>query len=502
MATLAPPPARSRTNDQPSPTEERAARVRYRRAIALLVMSLLVPGSAQLIAGNRRVGRIALWTWVGLIAAMVFSVLLGLVWHGFAFWLATTPWVLLIIRLGLIAAAIAWVGLIVDAWRLGQPLTLRLNHRRVVVALNGVLAFSVAGVLLFGSHLVDAQRQLVQDLFGGSQVVGAHDGRFNILLLGGDAGAGRTGLRPDSMTVASIDADSGRTVLIGLPRNMANFPFEKGSVMAEEFPDGFDCDGCYLNAVSTWAEDHSDLFPKSEHPGIDATISGVEGVTGLKMNYWAMVDLQGFKDLVDAVGGVTLNVRQSIPIGLPTDDFYDHIEPGVRQLNGFETLWFARARHDSNDYSRMARQKCVMTAMLQQISPQTAIKNFSAIAQASGSMVSTNVPASEVSKFIPLALKAKDQKISSVSLVPPLINTADPDMSVVHNTVTEAIDKAEGRVEENDGAEADKGGGEAASAEARKKQAAKQSNELSGGSLGSIQDGYVANDTDDVAAVC
>ena len=98
-----------------------------------------------------------------------------------------------------------------------------------------------------------------------------------MLLLGGDSGAGRWGLRPDSMTIASIDADSGRTVLIGLPRNMANFPFAEGSVMDEQFPDGFDCDGCYLNGVSTWAGDNTELFGKSKNPGIDATIDGDRG---------------------------------------------------------------------------------------------------------------------------------------------------------------------------------------------------------------------------------
>ena len=77
-----------------------------------------------------------------------------------------------------------------------------------------------------------------------------------MLLLGGDSGADRWGLRPDSLTVASIDADTGKTVLFGLPRNMLNFPFAKGSVMAEQFPHGYDCDGCELNSLATWAGDH------------------------------------------------------------------------------------------------------------------------------------------------------------------------------------------------------------------------------------------------------
>ncbi len=135
---------------------------------------------------------------------------------------------LLVLRLALIGGAVFWAYLFLDAWRLGQPLSLGLSHRRAVVGVNGFLCFGVAGSLLFGAHLVGVQRDFIVTMFGDSTVVGAHDGRFNVLLMGGDSGAGRWGLRPDSMTVASIDAETGRTVLISLPRNMENFPFAPG----------------------------------------------------------------------------------------------------------------------------------------------------------------------------------------------------------------------------------------------------------------------------------
>ena len=246
------------------------------------------------------------------------------------------------------------------------------------------------------------------------------------------------------MTVASIDAETGKTVLISLPRNMQNFPFAEGSVMAEQFPDGFDAEGMYLNGLSTWALDHAALFKGSKNPGVDATIQGVEGITGLKMNYWAMVNLEGFKDLVDAVGGVELNVRQPIPVGLPWEKTFHYIDPGKRTLNGHDTLWFARAREGSDDYSRMARQKCVMSAMLQQVSPQVALRNFEKIAGASEAMVSTDIPRGEVDRFVDLALKARSQKIATLSLVPPMINTAHPDIALVQQKVAAAIARAEG----------------------------------------------------------
>ncbi len=471
-----------------APSAERAARVRFRRAVTLMLMTLVLPGSAQLVAGNKRVGRIALRIWLGTILLFLITMLAVLVHRDLAFWLMSNTALLGVLRLLLVAGALGWAALFMDAWRIGHPLTLQQHHRLAVVGLNGFLSLSVAGVLLFGAHLVAVQRDFMITMFGDGAVSGAHDGRFNVLLLGGDSGAGRTGLRPDSLTVASIDARTGKTVLVGLPRNLANFPFAEGSAMHREFPRGFRCEGCYLNAVSTWAVDHPDLFGKSKTPGVDATVMAVEGITGLKINYWAMVNLQGFKDLVDAVGGVRLHVRAPIPVGGLGDDVTGYIDPGVRVLNGHDTLWFARAREGSDDYSRMARQKCVMGAMLQQVSPQVAVRNFSKIAKASTAMISTNLPRSEVDRFIGLALEARGQKMATVSLVPPLVNTGDPDIEVIHTAVQDAIARSEG---------GDPAGDPAAGTKRKKR-----SGPVTGGSLGNLSDGYAANQSEDLATSC
>jgi len=463
---------------------DRAARVRFRRAVTLMLMTLLVPGSAQLVAGDRRLGRIAMRVWLAVLVLGATTMLAVAVHPTWGLELGSNTTLLLVVRLGLIGLALGWAALLVDAWRLGQPLTLLQRQRMMAVSLNGVLTFAVAGSLLFGSHLVAVHRDLMISMFANGTATGAHDGRYNVLLMGGDSGAGRWGLRPDSLTIASIDAETGRTVLIGLPRNMANFPFRPGSVMHKQFPRGFDCDGCYLNGVSTWAQDHTSLFKHSDNPGVDATVMAVEGITGLKINYWAMVNLQGFKDLVDAFGGVKLNVRQRIPVGLPSDSYFHYLDPGVRTLNGVDTLWFARARYDSDDYSRMARQKCVMGAMLAQVSPQRALRNFSDIAAASSEMVSTSIPRSEVARFVELALKARNQKISTVSLVPPVITTADPDIDKIHDMIDTAIGRSDGSI--------------APAPKPKKKRDAS----VTGGSVGNLSEGYAANQSDDLAASC
>ena len=94
------------------------------------------------------------------------------------------------------------------------------------------------------------------------------------------------------------------------------------------------------------------------------------------------------------------------------------------------------------------------------------------------------MPASEMDRFIPLALKARDQKVATLSLVPPLINTADPDIDLIHEKVAEAIDRAEGK-----GGAPGKGG-------------KKKPDSVTGGSIGSLSEGYAANQADDLAAAC
>ncbi|MBM7519288.1 LCP family protein [Nocardioides nitrophenolicus] len=492
------------------PVDERAARVRFRRALTLMAFTLVVPGSAQLIAGNRAIGRLALRIWLFSLATLL--AVAAWSWHdkGFALSLAFSPTAMLVIRLYLIAGALGWAALFVDAWRIGQPLSLRMPHRRAVVGVNGVLCFSVAGTMLFGAHLAAAQREWLT-MFADGDLGAAHNGRYNILLIGGDSGNDRWGLRTDSMTVASVDATTGRTVMIGLPRNMQNFPFRKGSVMAEQFPKGFDCDGCYLNGVSTWVGDHTQLFQDSKNPGIDATVSAIEGITDLDINYWVMVNMRGFERLVNAFGGVTLNVRQRIPVGGLGKDVTGYIEPGKRKLNGHDALWYARAREGSDDYSRMARQKCVFSALVSQVSPAQALTNFQEIAKASSAMIQTNIPGGALGDFVQLALRARTQKISSVSLVPPRINTADPDIDLVQKMIRNAVDRAEGdrkaakkattpaedaATPSGDAGEGDQGGDQAT------EQPAQQSGTVTGGSLGSRNEGYQANETDDVAAAC
>jgi LCP family protein required for cell wall assembly len=299
--------------------------------------------------------------------------------------------------------------------------------------------------------VVAVQRDVLLEVFGDGTAVDAADGRYNVLLLGGDSGAERWGVRPDSLTLASIDAETGRTVLLSLPRNLENVPFPADSPMGEAFPNGFDCESCYLNSVYTYARTHRTLFPGVDNPGLEATVQAVETITGLPVHYYAMVNMRGFSKLVDAVGGVTLRVRTEIAIGGGTGAITGTIEPGVHRLDGEQTLWYARSRAYDDDYSRMGRQKCVMAAMLAQLDPRRVLLHVQEIARASAQMLSTDIPHQELDTFVGLALKARKEPITTVSFVPPMIDTYDPDYDLIGEKVDAAIARAESTAKPSNG---------------------------------------------------
>jgi LCP family protein required for cell wall assembly len=420
--------------------------LRTRRAFLLVLITLVVPGSAQIVAGNRRLGRAALRVWLAAIAAIAALLVLYLVDRSAVFGLVTRSSFLLLVVIVLVACALGWLLLMVDAWRLARPASLCGAGRGALAAVTVCTVLLSSGTMLVGARQVMAGHDLISGVFGGNTRSAAVEGRYNVLLLGGDAGSDRIGVRPDSITLASIDAATGRTVLFSLPRNMQNIPFPADSPMHQAMPHGFDCgDACLLNAVYTYASEHKGLYPASvKDPGAQATMDAVEGVTGLKVNYYVLIDLKGFQHLIDAVDGITLDVNRRVPIGGGSSPITGWVEKGKNQhLDGYHALWFARSREGSSDYERMARQRCVMTAMLQQVNPQTMLTKFRAVAQASAQVVSTDIPEADLGRFVDLGLKAKKEKVTSVQFVPPLITPSHPDFAKVRELVASAISKSE-----------------------------------------------------------
>nr|WP_269327777.1 LCP family protein [Kineosporia mesophila] len=251
------------------------------------------------------------------------------------------------------------------------------------------------------------------------------------------------------MIVASIQPASGNTVLFSLPRNLERVPFRKDSPGAEAWPDGYRCadESCLLNAVWTWALD-APGYAKYENPGLKATEDAVTGVTGLTIDTYAMLNLKGFQDLIDAIGGVTLNVDERLPIGGNSerpDETIGYIEPGDNQhMNGWRALWFARSRWSTSDYDRMRRQRCVIAAVTDQADPVTVAKNFPKIAKALKDNMSTGIPQSDIQAWVDLATRVQGAEVTSLPFTDDVVaDRTDPDYDLIHRQVTKAIEKSE-----------------------------------------------------------
>jgi LCP family protein required for cell wall assembly len=437
----------------PTPDEVRrdaAARTRggrsrtLGRALLTTVAATVLPGSGHLLLRRYRTGAVIVTAFACGVAALLVlglradrSALLGTL---------LSSRTLTAGLVGLAAVALAWIAVIVRTWLLARPTGLRTGQRAVGVGVVALLCLSVAAPLGFGAELANSQRQLLDRLFpalgGGTPAAEAiGKGRLNVLLVGSDAGPDRRGTRTDTMMVASVDTRTGRTILFGLPRNLQRAQFPNGTAMARRFPNGFHdnadpLSGDYLlNAVYGYAHTHPEVAPAgpTTDPGLNLLNAAVETMLGLKLDYYVQVDMAGFASIIDALGGLTVDVGpEPLPVGGITPsgrrvkpDRY--IPAGVQHLDGTDTLAVARSRTNTDDYARMGRQRCLLQYVMQQKSPADLLANFQAVASATTDNVSTNIPQQVLPALVKVADSVGTVALDSVSFDPNLADPTEPD---------------------------------------------------------------------------
>lgn len=239
--------------------------------------------------------------------------------------------------------------------------------------------------------------------------------RLNLVLLGADSGVGRTGTRTDTMIVVSIDPASGNVAMFSVPRQLSNPPLPTGMGV-------WDCN-CLPDLITHLydaAERYPDAFPGPGEPTINAIKGTLQEIFGIPIHYFAMVNLEGFVGIVDALGGVTIDVPKTI-----VDEVYPHengsvqkvvIEAGRRHLDGHLALAYARIRRHSDDFARMHRQRCVLGAVAEQASPLAIMRSFGSIATAVKENVSTDIPQDRLADLVDLLPKVSTDRIDSLRI--------------------------------------------------------------------------------------
>lgn len=254
----------------------------------------------------------------------------------------------------------------------------------------------------------------------GAPVNAGDDGRLTIMFIGTDAGWGRKGARADVIMVATFDLNTGRVALFGIPRNSGSIELSDAAAQAL----GTDV---YLNLISSLysdANEHPELDPAGRDAGAIVLRDAVSKILGIPVDYYAVVNMGGLVDLVDAFGGVTVNVKERLWVRLspPTaqDEWkvYD-IQPGVQHLKGLEALAFARSRTGSDDYVRMGRQRCVIAALLDQNGMGEMALKFPAVAQVIKGSVETDIPINALQSLVAIRSNLKTGEMITVGFTPP-----------------------------------------------------------------------------------
>lgn len=408
------------------------------RGVWLVVLNVLIPGSAQALAGNRRLGRIGLtstligWFFVALL------IVINAIWKTALISIFAMPFFLVLTQIVLVYFAILWIVLTIDTLRLMRIVKTGPRARFWLPGIALVLVGVLAGGTLYASSLAGGVTRLVSAIGVAGPAVAPVDGRYNFLVLGVDSDPEREqdgmGARPDTMQVLSVDANTGKVLSWGFPRDMHNIPFPATSPMHKIYPNGYTesaaeyCgEWACLNTVYVDAElNHADLYPEAKKqgvsPGIFAMMDAAEGMTGLKMQFYAVVDMTGLQRMIDALGGVDIVVPERVGIanmGVPDDEVPEWIEAGPQHLDGWHALMFARSRHAATgDYDRMNRQQLLMQALQKQMNPANVLAKFQEVSKAGGQLLRTNIPQPMFGTLVDIAMKSRTAGYLGTSFTP------------------------------------------------------------------------------------
>lgn len=445
-----------------SPNRTRTAISPMRAAL----LTTLFTGAGHWLRGNRRQAVLFAAPLLSLLAAALLVTLLG----------GTTQLLIILVTPGALLA-LGLLNIVIGGWRLGATAHVvrgsRLPTRDRAVVVIAVLLLIVAPHVAVGRSLV-AFDELLNDTFAdvspspeppvspsgstdgspspGSSITASpatmpprgggtgtlpsltvttpwarpgaipwgDDGKFDLLLLGSDAGSDRWSRRMDVMLLVEVDVATGRVAMFGFPRNMVNVPLPPGAAR-----NASPC-GCFqklLNEVYTDATFYyPELWPgEGSVSGIAAVRATISELTQRPIDAVLVADLWGVIKVVDAMGGIDMNVTEPVYDNNYPDPVLGSIQlrigTGQQRLNGRLALAYARSRHQDSDYGRMRRQQALLLAIRDQLGAAT-ILNAPALAAAAKGYVWTDLPRSSLPNLVDLFSRAATAQVRLYRFAP------------------------------------------------------------------------------------
>jgi polyisoprenyl-teichoic acid--peptidoglycan teichoic acid transferase len=242
--------------------------------------------------------------------------------------------------------------------------------------------------------------------------------RINVLLVGVDKLPDRSASLTDTMIVASLDPVGKSVSMVSLPRDMVNVPLGNGDVY-----------GPKLNSLLSFAERNPKSFPEG---GMRTLEAAVGTLLGIPIHYYARIDFIGFIAMVDAVGGVDIDVKRPLKAkrydgyGLETTGF--RLTKGTHHLTGAEALAYARIRKGAGetDFTRAARQQDVIVALRSSVSSGGSLFwKLPTLLDAVANTIRTDVPTTRLPELAAIVDEVRSRDVVRVVIGHPLVGSAN-----------------------------------------------------------------------------
>ena len=299
-------------------------------------------------------------------------------------------------------------------WRPGRPAAAGLAAIFVVTAVPHLFAASIGLGAMNAFSSIFSTASVTGGVAGArSGPVPEPGGRINILLVGVDSGAGRDHALSDSMMVVSVDP-MGRTVsMVSVPRDMVNAPLANGQTY-----------GPKLNSLMSYAQRNPKLFPEGGMRTLEDTVGLL---LGIPIHYYVTADLASFENLVDALGGIDINVAKALDD--PTYHGYGvkmgwSVTAGPHHFNGSDALAYARIRHPAgeSDFTRQARQQALLVALRRQLASPDLVLRLPGLIAAVGHDVETDLPRDQLPNLAAIASEIGSKSIYQLVVKYPMVH--------------------------------------------------------------------------------
>jgi len=420
----------------PVSTARASARVDSRSSVAAF-LSFLFPGLGQAYNGEAGLAwMLALPTFV-LVAAV--SLVLGAARSGVLAKLLDISFLLGLIVLDL--AFLAWrLIAIFQAHARREPI----GARRWTTWLTGLLLLATLGMHLlpayYAAKAIDTLNAVALGGTGGTGGVQipvderlpplpepsdqpdvAVGERVNVLLVGLDSAPGRTTELTDTMLVVSLDPVGGRSAMVSIPRDLYGVPLPDGRVYNAK-----------LNSLLAFANARPSQFPLG---GVGTLKAAVGNLLGVPIHYFASINLIGFMQAINAVGGVDVTVTRAINdptyMDLQERQVGFYLQPGRYHMEGELALAFVRSRKGigDSDFTRADRQQQLLEALRAKLTAANLLLALPGLLDAVKNAVATDVPSERIPELAQAVQDADMSQLRRIVLQPPEYMTAEPSSS-------------------------------------------------------------------------